>query len=489
MLGFLRRQTPLTDPRLAALDVLRANVMVADADLNITYMNGSVVELMREAEAELKRDLPGFSVDKLIGSNIDVFHRNPTHQRGMLAKLQSSHSATIRVGGRIFDLLVQPLVLEGTRIGFVVEWADSRARLKNLDYASQIEALGRSHAMVEFDPDGTIRDANENFLRIMGYAREEVAGRHHSIFVDPGHRDTAEYRRFWDELRSGQFHATQFRRIGKGGKEVWIEGAYNPIRGPDGQVVKVVKFATDITSQMALLNRLESMIGDVHGAVRRSNESAETATAAAGETFSAVQTVATSAEQLAGAAAEITESMARSRQATESAAEQTQAIGRTVESLAGAAQAMTGIVGLIRDVASQINLLALNATIEAARAGEAGKGFAVVAGEVKNLAIQAAKATEQITTEIERLQATSSEVADAVGTIREAVAVVRDSVAVTASAIEEQSAVTRTMSETMRHAAGTVETVSSNIGEIVGAVAGTREAVERTREAARALVR
>ena len=150
---------------------------------------------------------------------------------------------------------------------------------------------------------------------------------------------------------------------------------------------------------------------------------------------------------------------------------------------------MNGIVGLIRSVASQINLLALNATIESARAGEAGKGFAVVASEVKNLAVQAAKATEQISAEITGIQTTSVAVADALGAIRDAVTMVRDSVTVTAAAVEEQSAVTRDMSANMHNASTSVHTVSNNITEIAAAVLAAGQAVSKTKEAARVLAR
>jgi methyl-accepting chemotaxis protein len=202
-----------------------------------------------------------------------------------------------------------------------------------------------------------------------------------------------------------------------------------------------------------------------------------------------VQSVAASAEQLAASIGEISQSMVRSRSATEDAFEQIVSVGRNTDALADAARAMNGIVGLIRSVASQINLLALNATIESARAGEAGKGFAVVASEVKNLAVQAAKATEQISTEIEGIQTTSSVVAGALGAIREAVVTVRESVTRTASAVEEQSAVTRGMSANMQSASGAVSTVSANISEISAAVQQAAQAVAKTKEAARVLVR
>ena len=163
--------------RIAALDALRTNVMIADPDLNIIYVNPSAMALMREAEAELRQELPRFDLARLIGSNIDIFHRNPTHQRQMLAGLARPHAATIHVGGRAFDLLVTPLQDQGQPLGFTVEWADARARLLNLDYAAQIAAIGRSQAVIQFGTDGTILDANPNFLKAMGYTLEEVRGR------------------------------------------------------------------------------------------------------------------------------------------------------------------------------------------------------------------------------------------------------------------------------------------------------------------------
>ncbi|MGX9962113.1 methyl-accepting chemotaxis protein [Roseomonas sp. F4] len=492
MLAALTRkaQPPAT---ARALDALRASVMIADTDLVIRYMNHAAIKLMQEAEAELKRDLPNFSAARLIGSSIDVFHKKPDHQRGMLKALQAPHAATINVGGRTFDLLVTPLTEQGRRTGFVVEWSDARDRLENVDYAGQIFAISRSQAMIQFALDGTILDANANFLKALGYTIEEVRGRPHSMFVDAATRESPDYAAFWDKLRQGAFQAGQFRRLGKGGRVVWIEGAYNPILDASGKPCKVVKFATDITAQMQLLADLKTLIdsnfAEIDGAIAQSNTEAYSAASAADEAAQGVQQVAASAEQLAASIGEIAQSMARSRGATDDAFAQTVAVADNTESLATAAQAMSSIVGLIRNVASQINLLALNATIEAARAGEAGKGFAVVASEVKNLAVQAAQATQQISREIDGIQATSATVASALGAIRDAVTTVRESVAATASAVEEQSVVTQGMSASMHNASTAVSTVSSNISGISGAVAQAAEAVAKTREAAEVLVR
>jgi len=381
---FLRAQKDhVSLPKLLGLDALRANVMIADNDLNITYMNPSVMELMREAEADLKRELPKFSVDRLIGSNIDIFHKTPSHQRNMLAAMQRPHSATITIGKRQFDLIVSPLLDKGQRLGFVVEWSDAQYRLQSFDYAAQIEALGRSQAVIQFSPDGRIVTANDNFLRAMGYTLSEIQGQHHSIFVDPAETRSPEYAEFWTKLREGKFQSGHFKRAAKSGEPVWIEGAYNPIFDEKRQVTKIVKFANVVSSQVQLLAELRLLVEQMEAAIRRSTAEAQSATAAAAAASGNVQSVAANAAELAASVDEIAESMAKSRSATETAFTQAAAVSQSTDALATAAQAMNGIVGLIRNVASQINLLALNATIEAARAGDAGKGFAVVATEVK----------------------------------------------------------------------------------------------------------
>ncbi len=235
---------------LLAAKTIGASIMVADQNLNIVYMNDAVVELLREAESDLKKELPQFSVDTLIGSNIDIFHKNPSHQRRMLEGLSAKHRATIKVGQRTFDLLASPLLqADGRRVGFVVEWADATVRLQNLNYAAQASAAGRAQAVIEFNLDGTIVTANENFLNALSYSLGEIRGKHHSMFMPIEERDSAAYREFWASLNRGEYQAAEYKRIGKGGKEVWILASYNPVLDEKGKPFKVVKFATDVTNQ------------------------------------------------------------------------------------------------------------------------------------------------------------------------------------------------------------------------------------------------
>ncbi|WP_316186800.1 MULTISPECIES: PAS domain-containing methyl-accepting chemotaxis protein [unclassified Bradyrhizobium] len=546
---------------LAALaaNAITAKVMVADDKLNIVYMNEAVRALMREAEADLKTQLPNFRVDGLIGTNIDVFHKDPTHQRRMLQALASEHRATIKIGKWTFDLVAQPLKHpDGSRAGTVVEWSDASVRLQNLDYSAQVAAIGRSQAVIEFNLDGTIVTANDNFLNALGYSLPEIQGKHHSMFVSPEERNSAAYREFWAALNRGEYQAAEYKRIGKGGKEVWIQASYNPVFDQNGKPFKVVKFATDVTAQklrnadlagqIAAIGKSQAVIEfELDGTIINANDNflqalgytlseikgrhhsmfvdpSERDGAAYrnfwaalnrgeyqaaeykrigkggrevwiqasynpildlnGKPFKVVkyatdvtkqvlvrmgnervrgmmESVAAGAEELNASVREISEAMTKSRETAMGAADRVASADSQAKRLSEATQAMSGIVELIGNITGQINLLALNATIESARAGDAGRGFAVVASEVKNLATQAKAATDKIGAEIAGLNGISSEVVNALNAIKVEIQNVSEYVTSTAAAVEEQSTVTGEMSSSMQRAAAEAQAIAA----------------------------
>lgn len=156
-------------------------------------------------------------------------------------------------------------------------------KLRNIDFEGQINAIAKSQAVIEFNMDGTIRHANIHFLNAMGYKLEEVKGKHHSIFVEPGYGSSIAYREFWEKLNRGEFLADEYKRIGKGGKEVWIQASYNPILDLNGKPFKVVKYATDVTeqkirnldfeSQLAAIGRSNAVIEfNMDGTIRNAND-------------------------------------------------------------------------------------------------------------------------------------------------------------------------------------------------------------------------
>jgi methyl-accepting chemotaxis protein len=377
----------------------------------------------------------------------------------------------------------------------VVKYATdvSAQKAEFADLLGQVNAIKRAQAVIEFNLDGTVISANENFLRTVGYTLAEIQGKHHRMFVDTAYRDSADYREFWARLNAGEYLTGQYRRLGKHAKEVWLEASYNPILDLNGKPFKVVKYATDITKQITLLGELKTLIdcnfGEIDQAIAELNRQSGSALQNTEGASSNVQMVASGAEELAASIREISANMVRSKSVSDDAYENTVAADNATGRLSQAATAMGGIVKLIETIASQINLLALNATIEAARAGDAGRGFAVVATEVKNLANQAANATAQITKEIEGVQGVAHDVVGALGAIKASINAVREFVTSAASAIEEQTAVTGDMSANMHSAASGVSSINDAIREISAAVEQTGQAIARTKEAAQVLAR
>ncbi|RDJ27392.1 methyl-accepting chemotaxis protein [Bosea caraganae] len=339
----------------------------------------------------------------------------------------------------------------------VIKYAfDITAQKERLaDLEGQQAAISKAQAVIEFDLSGKILTANDNFLAVLGYSLSEIAGQHHRMFVDPAEREGTAYRQFWERLGRGEYDAAQYRRIGKGGKEVWIQASYNPIFDAKGRAYKVVKFATDITASFRgqqleaavketgaviarakgkdltgrvslagktgevaqlcggvndLLDTLAEVVGSVREIAQQiaqasgkiSTDSAQLAERTEANAASLQQTAATTEEL----AASVKHSAGHSRTAVElghearSVAERGGAIvGEAVGAMGRIEQASSGIseiIAMIDEIAFQTNLLALNAAVEAARAGDAGRGFAVVATEVRALAARCSESANGV---------------------------------------------------------------------------------------------
>ncbi|MGC2777184.1 MAG: PAS domain-containing methyl-accepting chemotaxis protein [Bradyrhizobium sp.] len=414
--------------KLAAID--RAQAMIE------FKLDGTIVDANQNFLHAL-----GYRLDEIQGNNHSMFiepalRDSPAYREFWAAlnrgEYQAGEYKRIGKGGKeVWILATYNPVLDasGRPIGVVKFATDVTAqKLKNADLAGQIEAIGKSQAVIEFNMDGTIVTANDNFLRALGYTLPEIQGKHHSMFVEQSERDGSSYREFWANLNRGQYQAAEYKRIGKGGKEVYIQASYNPILDLNGKPFKVVKYATDVTRQVL---------------VRMGNERVR----------AMMESVAAGAEELNASVREISEAMTKSRETAMGAVDRVTAVDAQAQRLSEAAQAMSGIVEMIHSITGQINLLALNATIESARAGEAGRGFAVVASEVKNLATQAKSATDKIAQEIESLNNISGGVVTSLGSIKQAIQNVSEYVTSTAAAVEEQSTVTSEMSSSMARAA------------------------------------
>jgi methyl-accepting chemotaxis protein len=440
--------------KLAALDKSQA-IIEFKMDGTIITANANFLNAM------------GYSLDEVKGHHHGMFvepgYRDSAEYREFWAKLnrgefQSAQYKRVGKGGKEvwIEASYNPLLGAGGKPFKVVKYATDISAQKAVlaDLAGKVEAIGRSQAVIEFDMDGTIITANDNFLKTLGYALAEIQGKHHSMFVEPAYSQSPEYREFWAKLNRGQFEAAQFKRIGKGGKEIWIEASYNPVKDLNGRLWKVVKFATDITKRKqenaALASEFEhgvkSMVQTLTSSAKDMATTAQSLAAAVEQTDQQSSSVSSASEELAASVNEISRQISESTRVVNVAVTEAQKSEQMVSDLVTAAQTIGEVTRIIAGIASQTNLLALNATIEAARAGEAGKGFAVVASEVKSLATQTAKATGDIEQQIKDIQNASQTAAGAIREIGRIVTQVSEISTSIAGAVEEQSVATKDVS-------------------------------------------
>lgn len=584
----------------------------------------------------------GYTLDEIKGKHhsmfVDEAYRQSAAYKEFWAKLNrgeydAAEYKRIGKGGR--EVWIQAsynpiLDLNGKPFKVVKYATDVTAqKLQNADYQGQIAAISKAQAVIEFNMDGTVIAANDNFLRALGYTLAEIKGQHHSMFVEERYRQSDAYKEFWNRLRQGEYQAAEYKRIGKNGREVWIQASYNPILDLNGTPFKVVKYATDITAQK---NAIQAMIGDAimlsqaavegklstradasrhqgdyrkvvegvnatldavigplnvsakyvddisAGLVEASNVLRAMADndytqrvpagkrakitdtyngdfntiknnlnacidrlaevgAAANQTADTLQSSMKSIAQNAQSLSSASEQLAATSQQMSSNAEETSAQASTVasatqqvttnlNSVATGAEEMTAtvqsissnaseaakvageavktaqsanttvaklgessaeigqVIKVITSIAQQTNLLALNATIEAARAGEAGKGFAVVANEVKELAKQTAKATEDISQKITAIQEDTKRAVESIGSITTVINQINDISGTIATAVEEQSATTNEMSRNVQEAAKGSGEISQNIQGVATAAESTTHGAQDIQKSA-----
>lgn len=358
-----------------ALDVASTSVMMTDAQNNITYTNAALDSMMREYEADIRKALPQFRANALMGANMDQFHRNPQHQRNIIGNLHGTHEAQISVGDRTFRLTANPILQDNRRVGTVVEWKDRTAELR---IEAEIDRIVEQASAGDFNTHLNLDGRTGFFLSL-----------------------SRGLNRMIDVTRNALTDVTKImERVAQGDLTQKVEKGYTGLFG---------QLKDDVNSTIA---RLEEVIGNIM-------ESANTISSGAAEVAVGMNDLSSRTEQQAASLEETASSMDQMTSAVKASNEHAQNATRyaqeaeraavqggevvqqaidSMQSINAASRRIADIIGVIDGIAFQTNLLALNAAVEAARAGEQGRGFAVVAAEVRNLAQRSGNAAREIKT-------------------------------------------------------------------------------------------
>ncbi|WP_324295597.1 methyl-accepting chemotaxis protein [Rheinheimera sp. UJ51] len=358
---------------MTALHGTTTNIMIADAERKIIYMNTSVEAMLRRQESELRKALPHFAVDKVIGSSIDIFHKNPAHQMNLLDKLTGTHEAQIKVGRLHFKLVANPIFDGETRLGTSVEWLDRTAEVEaEIEVSSLVEAAGKGNftkRIVVEGKEGFILSLAERLnalMEVSGTSLQELADMLNALADgDLTNRIETDYSGTFGELKD--FSNSTAEKLSQMISE--IAEAADTIKTASEEIATGnADLSSRTEEQAASLEQTASSIEQLNSTVRLNSENANQAS-----------TLASSATKVASEGGDLIDQ-----------------VTKTMAQIKESSEKIADIIGVIDGIAFQTNILALNAAVEAARAGEQGRGFAVVASEVRTLAQRSANAAKDI---------------------------------------------------------------------------------------------
>jgi methyl-accepting chemotaxis protein len=410
--------------------------MIADNNFDIIYMNDAVQGMMRTAESDIRKQLPAFDSNKLVGSNVDVFHKNPSHQRNMVTAMTSTYRSQIEVGGRTFSLIANPIVVEGDRIGTVVEWNDRTAEVA---IEAEIDEMVDAAAGGDFTKQIALED-KEGFF--------ENLSRGLNSLVSTTEVALNDVLRMLGAMARGDLSERITRDY---------EGSFGQLKDDANTTAdKLTEVITNIRNSATAITSAANEIAQGNADLSQRTE----------EQASSLEETASSMEEMTSTVKQSAENALQANNLSADAQGKAQEGGEVVsravsamEEINTSSKKISDIIGVIDEIAFQTNLLALNAAVEAARAGEQGRGFAVVAGEVRNLAQRSAAAAKEIK---ELIRDSTHKVEDGTQLVNESGETLREIV----DAVEKVSHMMRDISDAAQEQTSGIEQVNTAVSQM-----------------------
>ncbi|WP_368029579.1 methyl-accepting chemotaxis protein [Arcobacter sp. s6] len=420
--------------------------------------------------------------------------------------VQTSEFKRIRKDGKSIFIQASytPIKDNSGKVYKVIKFAQdvTAKKLEDLYYKGQIQAIGKSQAIIDFDMNGIILNANENFLNTIGYSLDEIKGKHHSMFCEESYKNSDEYKDFWKKLNDGKYDAGQYLRIGKNNKQVWIRATYNPILDIDNKPFKVVKYATDITLRKNMMFNIQDNVQKLNKSLNHLSNASKSMSSDAETNMNSSQEVNISIEQMNQAMSELSEKIeamlssittiattaANGERIALGAKEQSKSSSSAIIKLNQESSKIGETINLITQIAFQTNILSLNAAVEAATAGEAGRGFAVVAAEVRNLATRSNEAAKEITSAIESIQSLVKNSLESINSVDSTIEEISSMSSSISKSIIEQKTISNQLASTALETSQGLNEISNSMVNVSQSAQNTRNEAIETKNASDELI-